>query len=49
MDQVADNIIKEASKTVKRTKHKKHDNPFLDKIFQSMIPVYKVIDRTITF
>ena len=41
----ADNIIQQATKSIRRTKDKKHSNLFLDKVYQSMIPIHKVISK----
>jgi len=43
MDQSADKIVKLASESYKRTKEEKFSNPFLEDIYQSIIPMNKLI------
>lgn len=43
MDTVPDKIIEEASKKYKRTPERKFDNHFLEEIFQSIIPMNKLL------
>lgn len=43
MDKEADNIIKKASESYKRSKEEKFGNPFLEHIYQSIIPMFKLI------
>jgi hypothetical protein len=43
MDTHPDNIIKEASKEFKRTEIEKFDNHFLEQIYQSIIPIHKLL------
>ncbi len=39
----ADKIIRKAAEQFKRTKEEKFTNPFLEDIFQSIIPVNKLL------
>jgi len=43
MDQEADKIVKLAADSYKRTKEEKFTNPFLEDIYQSIIPMFKLI------
>ena len=43
MDAGPDKIIKEASKQFKRTQERKFENHFLEEIYQSIIPMNKLL------
>ena len=43
MDSEADKIIKQAAKEYKRTNDEKFNNHFLEQIFQSIIPINKLL------
>lgn len=43
MDKEADKIIKEAAKSFTRTQERKYRNHFLEEVYQSIIPINKVL------
>ena len=43
MEQEADKIIKDSADSYKRSKEQKYSNPFLEDIYQSIIPMFKLI------